>query len=318
MDNQQPSVDMNILTNTPKRNYGFIYCYTSPSGKKYVGQTVQTIFARAKGMNGKGYKRCGVFYKAIQKYGFENFKVEILEEAPIELLDEKEQEWIDFLNTQVPNGYNITEGGSGHSKKVYQYDCESGKLIAEFPSLTEAARVNKVNTIQHISNCLNKKAKTAHGYIWDFERFEQVIPQSYFPNDKKVVYAYNLNGEFVKKFDSIADAATFAQGGRNDIKKVIKGELKYSKGYIWRDYYSDKIEPVYTTQNGGKPVAQIDLTTGKIVKIFSSQSEAARALGLSRPTGISKCCNGKAKSCAGYRWEFYEGSTTIGPENPQE
>ena len=130
MDNQQPSVDMNILTNTPKRNYGFIYCYTSPSGKKYVGQTVQTIFARAKGMNGKGYKRCGVFYKAIQKYGFENFKVEILEEAPIELLDEKEQEWIDFLNTQVPNGYNITEGGSGHSKKVYQYDCESGKLIA--------------------------------------------------------------------------------------------------------------------------------------------------------------------------------------------
>ena len=315
MDNQQPSINTNILNKNPKVDYGFIYCYTSPSGKKYVGQTIQKIFDRAR--NGKGYKNCSVFYKAIQKYGFENFTIQILEEAPQELLDEKEIEWIKFLDTCVPNGYNLASGGSGHSKKVYQYDVETGKLIASFNSLQTAAKVNKLDTIQHISNCLHKRQKTAHGYIWDFNEYDQVDPQSYFPNDKKKVYAYNLDGTFYQEFESITAAAEFIQGNRSDIKKVIRGELKFSKGYIWTDVKMDSVKPVFTGKNGSKPVAQIDKNTGKIIKVFGSQSEAARALGLSRPANISKCCVGKAKSCAGYRWEFYEGSTTTRPENPE-
>lgn len=316
MDNQQPSMNMNILNKTPKRNYGFIYCYTSPSGKKYIGQTVQKIESRAK-KTGVGYKNCSVFYRAIQKYGFENFTVEILEEAPIDLLDEKEIEWIEFLQTRTPNGYNISKGGMGHSKKVYQYDAKTGQLLASFPSLTEAARVNKINTIQYISDCLNKRAKTAHGFIWDFEEKDRVDPQSYYPNDKKPTFAYNLDGTFFKRFDSITEAAKEVQANRDDIKKVIRGELKYSKGYIWTNEYFESVAPVITGKNGSKPVVQRDLQTNEIIKIFSSQSEAARALGLSRPTSISKCCIGKQKSAAGYRWEFYEGSTTTDPEFPE-
>lgn len=51
-----------------------VYCYTSPSGKIYVGQTGQSIKARA-GKDGINYQQCPYFYKAIQKYGLENFKV---------------------------------------------------------------------------------------------------------------------------------------------------------------------------------------------------------------------------------------------------
>lgn len=316
MDNQQPSINMNILNKAPKRNYGFIYCYTSPSGKKYVGQTIQKIEERAKKM-GIGYKKCSVFYRAIQKYGFENFTVEILEEAPVELLDVKEIEWIEFLQTRTPDGYNISDGGLGHSKRVYQYDAKTGQLLASFPSLTEAARINKINTIQHISDCLNKRAKTAHGFIWDFEEKSKVDPQNYHPNGKKQTYAYYLNGSFFKCFDSITAAAKETGASCNDIRRVIRGELKFSKGYIWTSEYFESVTPVTTGKNGSKPVAQKDLQTNKIIKIFSSQSEAARALGLSRPTSISKCCLGKQKSAAGYRWEFYEGSTTTDPKYPE-
>lgn len=312
MDNQQPSINMNIWNKEPKRGYGFIYCYTSPSGKKYVGQTQQTLSKRAHSFSGKGYKGSVIFYKAIQKYSLENFKVEILEEAQLDLLDEKEKEWIKFLNTQTPYGYNISEGGCGCGRRVFQYDAKTGKFMAEFPSLTEAAKVNKLNTIQYISDCLHKRRKSSHGYIWDFNKYDQVEPQDYFPNDKRPVYAYTLDGKFFKEFESIAAAAAFINGNRNDIRKAIKGELKFSKGYIWMDEKYNSVQPVYTGKNGATPVAQIDISTGEIIQIFSSQSEAARALNLARSTGISKCCVGKSKTCAGYRWEFYKGSTTTG------
>lgn len=309
MDNQQPNINTNILSKKPKRDYGFIYKYTSPSGKSYIGQTVQSLEERAR--NGKGYRKCGIFYKAIIKYGFENFRVEILEEAPIDLLDEKEKEWISFFETQTPSGYNLTNGGEGgKTRQVYQYDAETGQFMASYPSLTEAAKVNNLHDISYISDCLHNRRKASLGYCWSFEKYEKIDPVKWFSQEKRKVYAYNLDGTFFREFDSVADAARFINGNRCDIKKVISKKMKKTGGYIWTDTYSEKIESDYTGNNGAVPVKQIDPITGETIKIFGSQSEAARTLGLKRPDGISKCCQGKAKTCAGFRWEIYKGSTT--------
>ena len=70
------------------------------------------------------------------------------------------------------------------------------------------------------------------------------------------------------------------------------------------------MEPVWTGKNGAKPVVQIDLETKKVINVYDSASAAARALGLSRPTGILKCCTGRAKKSAGYEWQFLQSSTT--------
>lgn len=56
-----------------------VYKYTSPSKKIYIGQTYRTLDQRA-GKNGINYKQCPKFYNAILKYGFENFKREILKD----------------------------------------------------------------------------------------------------------------------------------------------------------------------------------------------------------------------------------------------
>ena len=93
MDDQKLSVK-------PRNGYGFIYCYTSPSGKKYIGKTKTSLKERAKN-NAKGYKGCPVFYNAIQKYGWENFEVEILEEVPLDVIDDAEVE-IKLLNPKAP------------------------------------------------------------------------------------------------------------------------------------------------------------------------------------------------------------------------
>lgn len=48
---------------------------------------------------------------AIKKYGIENFNIEIIEECPIELLNEKEIYWIKYYDS-YNNGYNRTIGGN--------------------------------------------------------------------------------------------------------------------------------------------------------------------------------------------------------------
>ena len=51
------------------------------------------------------------------------------------------------------------------------------------------------------------------------------------------------------------------------------------------------------------PVLQCDRHTGKVIKEFGSQSEAARAVGRNQ-TNISLCLSGKLETCAGYVWKY--------------
>lgn len=95
---------------------GFIYLITSPSGKKYIGQTIQTIEKRWKqhiDSSKKIYKdHCKVLNKSLRKYDINLFTIEVLEECVNSELDTKEIEYIEKFNTIVPNGMNIKKGGS--------------------------------------------------------------------------------------------------------------------------------------------------------------------------------------------------------------
>ena len=95
---------------------GIIYMLTSPSGKKYIGQTIQTLEKRWKqhvDASKRNYKdHCKVLNYAIRKYGENNFKVELLEECCNEEINIKERLYIEKYDTIVPNGMNIKNGGA--------------------------------------------------------------------------------------------------------------------------------------------------------------------------------------------------------------
>ena len=57
-------------------------------------------------------------YKAFRKYGYENFKYEVLIDKinDIEALNQFEIYFIKLFNTQRPNGYNIEPGGKNSLK----------------------------------------------------------------------------------------------------------------------------------------------------------------------------------------------------------
>lgn len=94
-----------------------VYKHTSPSGKCYIGITSMNP-PEKRWKNGRGYRLHQYFYNAIQKYGWNNFKHEILfRDLTKEEAEQKEIELIEeFKSAECKYGYNISLGGSSVGK----------------------------------------------------------------------------------------------------------------------------------------------------------------------------------------------------------
>lgn len=55
----------------------------------------------------------------------------------------------------------------------------------------------------------------------------------------KPVKQYTLNGEYVKTFDCVKDAAEYVKCAPTNISACCRGKIKTIKGYIWK--YADKV-----------------------------------------------------------------------------
>lgn len=94
-----------------------IYSATNKlNGKKYIGQTSQTLNARIRHhLRSAELKRYGTyFHRALLKYGSNSFEWEIIEICNSREANKKEKYYIYKFDTFV-NGYNMTLGGMGNS-----------------------------------------------------------------------------------------------------------------------------------------------------------------------------------------------------------
>lgn len=97
---------------------GIIYLIRNlVNSKGYVGQTILTSRKRWS-LHKSGARRGEGFpiYRAIRKYGAENFSIKVLALVDPQQLDDLEKKYIKDLNTHVDNGcgYNCDEGGRGN------------------------------------------------------------------------------------------------------------------------------------------------------------------------------------------------------------
>ena len=80
------------------------------NGKYYIGKTTTTLEKRIRAHKSAANKKKWVFYSAINKYGFDNFKWEVLAECTdIDTLNKLE---IKLIEENI-GGYNVAKGGSG-------------------------------------------------------------------------------------------------------------------------------------------------------------------------------------------------------------
>lgn len=154
----------------------FIYVITNQiNQKQYVGKTTKTIQERWKNHIEDSKRRVAEnrpLYRAINKYGIENFIIEQLEECSIDILSEREQYWIQKLNTYY-GGYNATYGGDG--KILYDYqaivdkylELQNQKMTAEFfncdiDTVLRACREKQVKVISSSEVNISQFGKRVH------------------------------------------------------------------------------------------------------------------------------------------------------------
>ena len=212
---------------------GYIYKITNKlNNHSYIGQTIYPIEHRWKqhlqAASDNVPDRLGAIHKAIQKYGKDNFIVEMVEECANDELNEREIYWIKYYNT-YEDGYNLTRGGEGTRQidyqKVIDLYCNHGL------SCTQVA---------HILNISNHSV----GFI--LKAFD--IPLKYNFGDgteccKKQVSQYKKDGTYIQTFESQTTAAQYIKdsgyskasvatiGGH--IGEVCNGKWKTAYGFKW-------------------------------------------------------------------------------------
>ena len=88
-----------------------IYKITSPTGRIYIGQSID-IEKRRKMYVNNHCKKQQKLYASLCKYGFLRHDFEVIEECEWDLLNEREEYWIEFYGTFNSDlGLNLSSGG---------------------------------------------------------------------------------------------------------------------------------------------------------------------------------------------------------------
>lgn len=176
---------------------------------------------------------------------------------------------------------NILGGGQyfeGYTKPVTAYH-KSGERYKSFDSITEANLFfNTSPNDSRISRCLQKERKTFKGYMWSTKNLKSIPKLVYNKRyNIKTVYRYNLDGDFVEKFESLKD---FKGGIHTGICNTIDTDYTY-KDSFWRSKYSPTINATKKKPALNDSVTVRDKSNGHIYK---SISEAAKSLGCGTET----------------------------------
>lgn len=143
-----------------------VYLITNIENKKqYVGITKFSIEERFFQHTKRGF----LLTEAIQKYGEQNFFIELVEEVEsAERAYELEIFYIQKYNTKVPNGYNLTDGGDGifgwEASEEYRQECsERVKLLHKEKKVGMYGKIHTEETKKKMSaslkgnkNCLGR------------------------------------------------------------------------------------------------------------------------------------------------------------------
>lgn len=142
-------------------------------------------------------------------------------------------------------GINILENNTQKAKEEYGKKCKcfdkDGNLIGIFLSLNEAANFiisNNYSTANlrgistNIGRVCNGKRKSAYGFYWqyvnefDINNNERNIPKKILQLDK--------NGNFIKEYNNVHEAAREIGGSYSFIQRVLKQPSRTAYGYKWK------------------------------------------------------------------------------------
>ena len=197
----------------------YVYKITNCINQKiYIGQTSFSIEKRWKEHIQDIYKHLDrPLYRALAKYGVENFIIELIEET--DFPNEREEYWIQYYQS-FHNGYNVTTGGEGRPKVFTPEEVEA---IVTLYGQKESIR-NIAATLEMDPSTISHKL-TSLGYEIDNHRN---LKMEVYQLDKKT-------NAIIAQFESTRDAARSLGDERKNahIRECCRGLRKSAYGYKW-------------------------------------------------------------------------------------
>ncbi len=294
------------------------------NGKCYIGQSVK-LRSRLKDhmRNAKNGKLDLPIYRAINKYGFHNFTVDILESfipdpnisnlELIQTLDKLEIEYIEKYNAYT-EGYNCTKGGDfgvlglkmteEQKKKVSE---NTKKLVA---NSTFGKRVHLYNFIDryYIYAWTIKDAATITGL--SRSNIGRLCNNNYIhPFCNNFIAAYTKEELEDKKSNIPLWLEEYEKNKSTLVKRYkrnkvyfgnsnwVKGMVGLNKGKKMSEEQKEKLRVAST-----KYLVYQYTLDDILVATYMGMHNAAKAVNTDYKS-IQRACNGRAKTCKGYIWK---------------
>ena len=262
-----------------------VYMHTCPNGKKYIGITSQAPERRWQKGKGYAYGSNPYFYNAIEKYGWENIKHEILfRDLTKEEAEQKEIELIkEYKTSQRKYGYNIDLGGSSCGKHSEEYKIRMSNMQKEIWLKNPERRIamSKLKTGSHLSEETKEKLRQANfGKKYSKEVVQKRIDKTKGtkrPQTSKILKEMWASGKMKGN-----TGKTTSEKQKAAARENAKIANEYSK----------------------KPVLMFD-KEGNFIAEYESSVKAAEAIG-NPHVHVSDVCYEKRKSSCGYVFKFKE------------
>ena len=258
-----------------------IYMWTSPSGKSYIGQSVdlQTrkyAFLRFGDIYGGQKINC-----ARKKYNHKSlWNYTILEYCGIDDLDEREEYYISLYNT-INNGYNCESGGN------------ENKIISD-------------ESKQKMSEAMKGENNPMWGKHFTKEQKRKISEsrKGKCCGEKNPMWGRHLTEEQKRKISEGMKGEKHPMWGRHlteEQKRKISEAMKGEKHPMYGKHRDDEtIDKIRLRHN--KAVVQYT-KEGEFVAEYESALIAKEKTGINN-SHIGDCCLGKRKSAGGFKWTY--------------
>ena len=245
-----------------------VYTHTSPSGKVYVGQTINT--RRRWGYNGEHYRNKKIdgsyvqeaFARAIDKYGWDAFEHSII----LNNISKKEADYAEKYLIKWyklhKQSYNITDGGEGvcglHAplsekakEKLLLFLHTTPPMKGKHHSEETKAKISAAFKGKKLSDDrkrqmseISKGRKHSDESKAKMSKYKKAHPESWIGGWNKIeVHQYDVQGNYLHSFFSAEEAAkSIGKKSGGDICKCLKNESASAHGYVWKTFKVDKID----------------------------------------------------------------------------
>jgi len=165
----------------------------------------------------------------VYKYGIENFKFNILIFCFDEDRYKYEIEYIQKYNSLIPNGYNISKGGTGggfygkkHSLESIQKITTSMKNISKLTNNQPTFYSQEYKHKMSITLSNSSHIKYLKEHKLSFSALKTKVAQ------------YDFKNNLIATYESLTEASNKTNIHYKNISKAINGNTKTSGGFIWR------------------------------------------------------------------------------------